>query len=153
MGPKTAPWALALGLAGAALAGEMLWRPVTNEQLRAASDLIISGKIVRIEPGEPGPESEDRAVLRIHETLAGVRPSETVILRYPGRRRGRIRLDGGVEVDRSPQLIRYDIDQEGVFYLRRAADGTYTANHPARFKPPFLLASIRAELRGVSAGG
>ncbi len=153
MGPKTAPWALALMVAGTALAGEVLWRPVSPAQLRAASDLIITGKIVRIELGEPGPESEDYAVLRVDETLAGYAGGDTVVLRYPGRRRGLPGPDGTVEVDRSPQLIRYDIDQEGVYYLRRSPDGTYTANHPARFKPPFLLPRIRAELRGVSGGG
>lgn len=144
---------MALIALGAAQAGQVVWRPVTLAQLRAASDLIVIGKIVAIVPGTPGPDCVDRAVLEIERTLRGSAWSSQIELRFPGHRRGRRLGSGDVEVDKDPGLIRFDLDQEGIFFLRQEADGTYTANHPARFKPKFFLSQVESALFGAPPGG
>lgn len=143
----------ALAAAGAIYASGVVWRPVTLDQLRVASDLIVVGEIVAVIPGPPGPQSVDRAILEVQRTLRGYAGSDQVEIRFPGHRRGRLLASGGVEVDRDPGLIRYELDQDGIFFLRRETDGTYTANHPARFKPRFFLSQVERSLSGAPPGG
>lgn len=133
------PWAVS-GLRGQEA---LLWRPCTLPELVAASDLVVQGRIARIEPGAPGPESVDTAVLEVQRTLLGVLPAE-VRLEFPGRARG--------GDPRDPALIRYDLDQEGIFFLRRGAAGDYTASHPARFKPSFFLTQVQNQLAAGTGG-
>lgn len=139
--------------AGACLAAGVVWRPVSLDQLRVASDLVVLGEVVAIVPGTPGPACVDRAVLEVERTLQGSVYADQVEVRFPGHKRGQLLADGGIEVDRNPGLIRYDLDQEGIFFLRREADGSYTANHPARFKPRFFLSQVESSLGGAPPGG
>jgi hypothetical protein len=141
-------------VAAAALQAEgVVWRPVSLDQLRAASNLIVIGEIVALIPGTPGPDCVDRAILEIERTLRGDAGADRVEVRFPGHKRGRLLAAGGVEIDRHPGLIRYELDQDGIFFLRLESDGTYTANHPARFKPRFFLSQVENALAGAPPGG
>jgi hypothetical protein len=124
---------LLLDLLALPLAAEpaLLWRPCTVPELVAASDLVVQGRVIRLEPGQPGPDSEDVAVLRIDRVLMGSAPGQA----------------------RDPALIRYEQDQTGIFFLRATPDGAYTAGHPARFKPNLLLAQILPHLPPTGTGG
>lgn len=144
-------WTL-LGLAPC-WAGEALWNPVTTAELLQASNLVVLGRIVSLQRGVPGPDCIDRAVLRIERTLAGAPRSWDLTLVFPGRDRGRLRLDGSLEPEQNPSFIRFDFEQEGIFFLRERSDGTYSANHPARFKPRFLLGQVLRDLSGPVPGG
>ncbi len=149
---KSVPYAgvlgLAIGLLTAPLvrAEQVLWRPATSQQLEQASHLVVLGKIVEVIPGQPGPQAEDIGILRIEQTLKGRSSENQISLRYPSAKRGQWMPQGDFEVDRSPGLIRYDLDQDGIFFLRANGDGSYSANHPARFKPRFFLSKVRREL-------
>jgi hypothetical protein len=134
-------------------AGEALWNPCTTAQLREASDLIVIGRILDIEAGPSGPRAIDRAHLRVERVLHGRASSIEVPLVFPGRQRGILRSDGSLEPEVNSAFIRFDLEQEGIFFLRSRGDGTYSANHPARFKPRFLLGQVLRDLTGTTPGG
>lgn len=140
------PLLAALALAAAAGAAPVLWRPVSMEELVTTSDLVVVGRIVAVAPGAPGPDAVDTATLAIERTLHGAAPDDTVPLAFPGKARGTLRADGSLEPDRDPSYVRFELDQDGVFFLRRRSDGSFAANHPARFKPRFFLAEVTAFL-------
>lgn len=146
---RLVPLALGLLLVAGLAAEPLLWKPCTTQELREASDIVVVGKIVEIERGAAGPDAVDRATLRVDRTLFGWTDQETVVLAFPGRDRGRLSAGGTLVRDQNAAYIRYDIDQEGVFFLLGREDGTYTANHPARFKPTLFLAKVESELVGL----
>lgn len=137
---------LAAALAATAtMAAPLLWRPATTRDLLAHSQVVVSARIVDIARGAPGPDCVDVATLQVNETLVGYAPS-TVQLAFPGKARGTVTASGALIPEDNPAFIRYDLDQEGVYFLMDRGDGTYSANHPARFKPLFFLDALRREL-------
>jgi hypothetical protein len=142
-----------LSFFSAAKAQGVLWKPCTVSQLKEASDLVVLARVVHITPGVPGPDCVDRATLAIRQTLQGAAGSSLVQLSFPGRQRGSFTSLGNLKKENNPAHIRFDLDQEGIFFLRKRPDGSYSANHPARFKPAFFLRQILRKLAPNFPGG
>ncbi len=137
-----------LGLAGFAVAAPkpVLWKPTTTSELLRVSDAVVVGRIRDIARGAPGPDCVDRAELVVERVIHGFPIGSSATLVFPGKARGSSDSEGNLVPDQSLGLIRYDVGQEGVFFLLRRDPETWSANHPARFKPRMLLARVLEEV-------
>jgi len=149
--PRPARIGLAAVLSGvltATLLAEapLLWQPATTQDLLQYSDLVVVGTLVDVEHASPGPDAVDTATLEIEQILHGWTSDEEISLVFPGLHRGQYNGAGELVPENNPAHIRFDLDQEGIFFLMQREDGTYSANHPARFKPRFFLPQVLADL-------
>jgi len=123
------------------------WMPMTDEQLITGSDLIVVGKVVWVENGQVSTASKDRASILVQQVLKGDSSVIMAPLAFPGQNRGYLTWTGDFHSTRTNADIFFDIDQEGVWFLKyQQATGDYVIDHPARFKPLFFLEKIRQTL-------
>ncbi len=124
------------------------WMPMTDAELIGNSDLIVIGKIVWVENGEVSTQSRDKASILIEEVLKGGQQEVMVPLEFPGRNRGYKTWKGSFQSTRVGNDIFFDIDQEGVWFLRKnSKTGNYVIKHPACFKPLFFKEKIIKAVR------
>jgi len=124
------------------------WMPIPDRQLIMGSDLIVVGKIVWVEDGEPGTASSDMASILVAEVLKGSPDVVMVKLRYPGKKRGYLTYNGKFEPTRTERDVFFSLDQEGIWFLKRCSqdEDAYVAEQPAHFKPLFFKDKIVAAI-------
>jgi len=121
------------------------WKAMSYEDLIAASDLIVTGKVIWINNEPVSTNSKDEATIMVSKTLKGKEESKMVGLVYPGVNKGYKTYDGKFTSVRSHDEVFFDIEQEGVWFLKKKGKKFYI-NHPSRFKPLFFLPKIEEVL-------
>ncbi len=105
---------LTVGGAGA------MWAGFSDEQLVAASDIIVLGEVVGSQP------DREAMRLKVSETLKGEVDGPEVLLSSPP-----------AQAPRSSTDIVYQVGQKGLWFLRisrqSGQDKVYSADHPQRF--------------------
>jgi hypothetical protein len=122
------------------------WKPMSYEQLVSSSDLIITGKVVWINNEPVSTRSEDEATIMADKILKGSCPDHMVSLVYPGVNRGYETFDGKFKSTRTYDEVFFDIEQEGIWFLKKRGD-KYFVDHPARFKPIFFLPKVENAIK------
>ena len=116
-----------------------VWTPMTNDDLLAKSDLIVVGKVVWVENGKVSTTSKDKASILVQEVWKGDTSVMMAPLAFPGRNKGYLTWSGNFQSTRTADDIFFDIDQEGIWFLKYdASTKCYIIDHPARFKPLFF---------------
>ncbi len=109
------------------------------------TDLIVVGKITKIDKAEPSRDATDRATITVEQVLLG-KAGETVILGFPGERIW-IGPDGRTSRFEASSWIRYTMGQDGIWLLKwDKKAGLYTAAHPARRQPREKLDEVKAAI-------
>lgn len=109
------------------------------------SDLIIVGKITKIDKAEPSRGATDRATITVEEVLLG-KAGKTVVIGFPGERIW-IGPDGRESRYEASNWIRYKMRQDGIWLLKwNKKAGFYTAAHPARRQPREKLDEVKAAI-------
>ena len=130
---------LAILLGGSHPAAGGIWPPMSDDDLIDSSELIVVGRIVWIENGEVSTTSMDTARILVDEVLKGDPTTVMAPLVFPGSNRGRRTWTGRFESTRTRRDISFDLNQEGIWFLRRARNADeYRIDNPARFKPLFF---------------
>lgn len=117
------------------------WKPLSYEELVKASDLIITGKVIWINNEPISTNSKDEATIMVGKVLKGTQANKMVGLVYPGVNKGYESYDGKFSSVRTHDEVFFDIEQEGVWFLKRKGEKFYI-DHPSRFKPLFFLPKI-----------
>ncbi len=118
---------------------------VPLEKLVEEADLIVAGKVAKIEDGVFNRGRQfDAAIVEVTETLKGAAKPKTVKIAQPAR--------GGLETSVD---IRFAAGQEGIWLLKKDAErDVYWATHPSQFQElkqkeqVAKLVKARAELPG-----
>ena len=122
---------------------------MTDDQLIKASDLIVIGKVVWVENGKVSTTSKDKASILVQEVWKGDNSVMMAPLAFPGRNRGYLTWSGNFQSTRTSEDIFFDIDQEGIWFLKYdAKTKCYIIDHPARFKPLFFKERLRKRITG-----
>ena len=121
-----------------------VWTPMTNDQLLQKSELIVVGKVVWVENGKVSTTSKDKASILVQEVWKGNKSTMMAPLAFPGRNKGYLTWSGSFQSTRTSDDIFFDIDQEGIWFLKYdSKTESYIIDHPARFKPLFFKSKLK----------
>jgi hypothetical protein len=122
------------------------WKPLSYEDLIKTSDLIITGKVIWINNEPISTNSKDEATIMVGKVLKGNQTNDMVSLVYPGVNKGYKTYDGKFSSVRTHDEVFFDIEQEGIWFLKQKGE-KFCIEHPSRFKPLFFLPKIEAIIK------
>ena len=121
------------------------WKAMSYEELISTSELIVAGKVIWINNEPVSTNSKDEATIMVNKVLKGKAENNMVGLVYPGVNKGYQTYDGKFQSVRTHDEVFFDIEQEGVWFLKSKGK-KFCIDHPARFKPLFFLPKIQEVL-------